>query len=304
MESTVKPSRKIGIEIEVVAPIIGRGQDLDVQQLLAEVLTNQGMQTYARSYTHQPVPRGYLFCVEHDTSLQDESRYAGIKWAKIEVKTRPMIWEEVKRILPQALEVIRYVGARTNASTGLHVHHHVPEVIEQPQVIRNLMHLYWRFHQVIYGLIPPSRKSNTYCQPPQQSDATMFDSASSYPRLCGKLNHLGRYWGLNLSNLTNQERLTVEWRMHGGTTDWAKIKTWVLATQRWLEHSIQRSCHYKPEPVANTQAGLNSLLLTTGLKPNSRIYRRVDKDMRLAGKFLLRRWKHFNLPRKMKSKAA
>ena len=92
--------------------------------------------------------------------------------------------------------------------------------------------------------------------------------------------------------------------MHGGTTDWAKIKTWVLATQRWLEHSIQRSCHYKPEPVSNSQAGLNSLLLTTGLKPNSRIYNKVDKELRQAGKFLLRRWKHFNSPQERKSKAA
>ena len=108
----------------------------------------------------------------------------------------------------------------------------------------------------------------------------MFDLCGSYALLCGKLNRVERYNGLNLTSLANRERMTVEWRIHGGTTDWDKIRPWVLATQRWIEHAVKRSCHYKPEPVANTQAGLNALLVTTGLKSNSRIYHKVDKDLR------------------------
>ena len=58
---------------------------------------------------------------------------------------------------------------------------------------------------------------------------------------------------------------------------------------------MKRSCHFKPEPLANTQIGLNALLVTTGLKTNSRIYRKVPKDLREVGKYLLKRWKHFNV---------
>ena len=90
--------------------------------------------------------------------------------------------------------------------------------------------------------------------------------------------------------------MTVEWRFHSGTTDWEKIRAWVLATQRWIEHAVTRSCHFKPDPVRNTQAGVNALLVTTGLKSNSRIYRKVDKDLRQVAKYLLKRWKHFNGP--------
>jgi len=234
-------------------------------------------------------------------SLQDESQYAGLRWSKIEVKTMPMTWAEVEATLPQALEIIRYCGARVNYSCGLHVHHHLPEVIDKPQVVRSLQHLWWRFHQVMYGVVAPSRKSNTYCHAPRQADATQFDDCRTYARLCPVVGQVGRFNGLNLTNLANRERMTVEWRLHSGTVDWAKIKPWVLATQRFVEHSVARSCHYKADPMPNTQAGLNSLLVTTGLKPNSRIYNKIDKELRHVGKFLLRRWKHFNRPRDSKS---
>jgi len=293
VESQANLNRKLGIEIEFVAPIIGRGSNRDVQELLAQVLSNHGIRSCSRGYTHQPLPRGCHLAVEHDASLRDESKYRGLSWSKLEVKTAPMLWHEVERILPEALEIIQYVGARINASCGLHVHHHLPEAEHKPQVVRNLQHLWWRFHRVMYGVVAPSRQSHMYCCPPRLDHATIFDRCHSYPSLCGKLSLMERYHGLNL-NLANRERMTVEWRIHGGTTDWEKIRPWVLATQRWVEHSIKRSCHFKPEPVANTQAGLNALLVTTGLKSNSRIYRKVSKDLRQVAKYLLNRWKHFN----------
>lgn len=303
MQASINLQRKIGIEIEVVVPIIGRGDNQDVQQLLANILTNQGIRAFSRSYSRRPLPPDCQFAIEHDASLRDESKYQGLRWSKIEAKTGPMIWEEVERFLPPALEIIRYVGARCNASTGLHVHHHLPEVKEHPLVVRNLQHLWWRFHLAMYGLVAPARKSNQYCRPPRQDDAKLFDDAVTYEQLATTAARTDRFQGLNFTNLSDRDRMTVEWRIHGGTTDWPKIKAWVLATQRWVEHAVVRSCHYKPEPIPNTQAGLNSLLVTTGLKPNSRIYNKVDKELRQVGKYLLRRWKHFNLPGDSKSKA-
>ena len=302
MESNIT-NRLIGIEIECVVPIIGAGDNADVQRLIAEVLSNQGIRSVARSYTHQPVPTGCKLAIEHDVSLRDESKYAGLRWSKIEAKTMPMTWQEIEETLPRALEILRYCGARVNYSCGLHVHHHLPEVTETPQVVRSLQHLWWRFHHVMYGLVPQSRRVNTYCRPPHQADATQYDDCKTYPKLCQVLGQVNRYNGLNLTNVANPQRQTVEWRIHSCSIDWDKIKAWTLATQRWVEHAVARNCHYKPEAMPNTQAGLNALLVTTGLKGNSRIYNKVDKDLRQVGKYLLRRWKHFNLPRDFKSKA-
>ncbi len=302
MESKIT-NRLIGIEIECVVPIIGSGENSDVQRLLAQVLTNQGIRSIARSYTQQAVPSGCKLAVEHDMSLRDESKYAGLRWSKIEVKTVPMAWREVEEVLPQALEIICYCGARVNYSCGLHVHHHLPEVVERPEVVRSLQHLWWRFHKVMYGVVAQSRQANTYCHAPQQADATQYDDCRSYARLCGALRQVNRFNGLNLTNLASENRRTVEWRLHSGTVDWEKIRAWVLATQRWTEHAVSRNCHYKPDPMPNTQAGLNALLVTTGLKGNSRIYNKIDKELRDVGKYLLKRWKHFNLPRDSKQEA-
>ena len=293
MESEIT-NRRLGIEIEVVVPIIGRGDNRDVQNLLAEVLNHQSIPSVSRSYSHQPIPHGCKLVVEHDESLQDESRYHGLRWSKIEVKTAPMEWSEIERVLPPALEIIRYFGARVNHSCGLHVHHHVPEIVDRPLIARNLQHLWWRFHPVMYGCVARSRKSHSYCHPPEQADAKQYDDCRFYERLLHILGRIGRYNGLNLKNLADRDRLTVEWRIHAGTVDFDKIKAWVLATQRWTEHAVARNCHYRPEPISNTREGLNALLVTTGLKGNSRIYHKVQKELRQVGRFLMRRWKHFN----------
>jgi len=304
MQAIINPHRTIGIEIEVVVPIIGTGDNDDVQRLLAEILTNQGLRAVARGYNRNPIPTGALFAVEHDMSLRDESRYAGLRWSKIELKTAPMTWPDLERVMPSALEIVRYMGARVNATCGLHVHHHLPEAMERPTVVRNLQHLWWRFHEVLYGLVAPSRKANQYCCPPRLSEATRFDRARTYEQLCDKLRQGRRYSGLNLLNLTTPERMTAEWRIHSGTTEWTKIRSWVLATQRIIEHAVTRNCHLKSKPMANSQPGLNALLVTTGLKPNSRIYRKVDKDLRGVGRYLLKRWKSLNQSKQHKASRA
>lgn len=299
MESTIT-NRLIGVEIECVIPIIGTGENHHVQQLLAEILTNHGINAVARGYSHAAIRSGCKVAVEYDSSLRDECKYRGLRWSKIEIKTAPMTFRELCEVLPTTLEIVRYCGARVNGSCGFHVHHHFPEAQGQPESVRSLQHLWWRFHQVMYGLVAPSRRTNSYCCPPQLSDATRFDRCATHADISGALQASSRYSGLNLINLGNPDRMTVEWRLHHGTLEWEKVKAWVLATQRCVEHAVARSCHYKVEPFPNTQISLNALLVTTGMKPNSRIYRKVDGELRQAGKFLLRRWKRFNLPHDFK----
>ncbi|MCK4658717.1 MAG: amidoligase family protein [Phycisphaerae bacterium] len=260
MEAIINPNRKIGIEIEVVVPIIGVGENRDVQRLLAEVLTNNGIQSSSRGYTRQPVPAGSKFAIEHDVSLRDESRYAGLRWSKIEAKTAPMTWDEIEQVLPPALDIIKYVGARANYSCGLHVHHHLPEAEQRPEVVRNLQHLWWRFHPVMYGLVAPSRKSNQYCYAPQQADATQYDACTSFSRLCGLLQQVSRFNGLNLTNLGDSGRLTVEWRLHGGTTDWDKIKAWNRGRTQGETQDVE------PRPVR----GIRNLRARTDFRPHRR----------------------------------
>lgn len=303
MESTVNETRKIGIELEFVLPIIGQGGNIDVQRLLAEVLMRQGLPAVCRGYSHQPIPSDAVFAVEHDSSLRDEERFSGVRWAKVELKTAPLPWAELERVMPPALEIVNYLGARVNVSCGLHVHHHLPEAVEQPQVVRNLQHAWWRVHPVVYGLVAESRRHNQYCRRPTHDEAVQFDGVRTYERLCEKLRRLDRYAAVNFVNLLTPERMTVEFRVHQGTVDWPKIRAWVLFTQRLIEHAVARSCQFTPEPLKNTRAGLNAMLTTVGLKPNNRVYAKVDKPLREVGRYLLKRWWHFNPPPDAKKKA-
>lgn len=294
MEANINRDRKIGIEVEFVLPIVGNGSNIDVQRLVATVLSREGLPSVAREYSHAPVPEFTFFCIEHDGSLRDEQRFQGIRWAHLELKTAPMTWGELERILPKALEIVSYLGARCNPSTGFHVHHHLPEIIERPQISKSLQHFWWAYHKILYGMIAPSRLQSQYCQPPRHNAKSLFDNVRTYADFCTRLRTQDRYNGLNLLNLAVRDRMTVEWRIHNGTISFEKIKGWVLATQRFTEHAINRNVQLRDDPIPNSRAGLNSLLIATGLKPNSRIYNKVEKDLRQVGKWCLRRWRHFN----------
>ena len=290
--------RNLGVEIEclILQTSLSPCENIQTQLLLAQTLSNHGISATARPYSRSPIPTGCQVVVEHDSSLRGESRYAGLSWSKIEVKTAPMTYRELERVLPATLDILNYFGARVNPSCGLHVHHEFRECLDRPQVVKSLQHLWWRFHRVMYGCVAPSRQASTYCIAPSAKEAKQYDDCKTYSALCQKLYRANRYSGLNLTNLTNQERVTAEWRIHGGSTEWGKIKNWILATQRWVEQAAVRNSHYRPEPMPNTRAGLNALLVTTGLKVNSHIASKVDKELRQVGKYLLRRWKHFNVP--------
>lgn len=296
MEATINATRKIGVEVEFVLPIIGQGSNIDVQRLLADVLTRQGLPAVCRGYSHNPLPPETLLAVEHDSSLRDEERFSGVSWAKVELKTAPLPWAELERVMPPALEIVNYLGARVNVSCGLHVHHHLPECVENPQVVRNLQHAWWRIHPVVFGLVATSRRNNQYCRRPTHDEAVQFDGVRSYERLCQKLRRLDRYASLNFVNLLTPERMTVEFRVHQGSLDWQKLRAWVLFTQRLIEHAVARSCQFTPEPLKNSREGLNAMLITVGLKPNNRVYQKIDKDLRQVGRYLLKRWRHFNQP--------
>jgi hypothetical protein len=125
VEATIT-NRLIGVEIEAVIPIIGAGQNQDVQQLLASVLSNHGLPAVARPYSHQPLPSGCLLVVEHDSSLRDESRFAGIRWAKIEIKTAPLPWPEIERSCRRPWRS-RITWEPNKHPTGMPVHVHLPK---------------------------------------------------------------------------------------------------------------------------------------------------------------------------------
>ena len=148
----------------MTVPLVGTGNGLDVQRTIASVLTQNGIRSCARPYSHAPVPAGFDLAVESDSSVQGETKYEGISWFAIEIKTRILNGiDEWEQIVPKMLDLARYLGARVNSSTGHHVHLSLPEAVENPKVIRSLTALVTRIEPVVYGLLAPSRKRCGFC---------------------------------------------------------------------------------------------------------------------------------------------
>lgn len=293
--ASLNRSRRIGIEIEMAVPLIGGGQAHDLRVKMADILTANGLKAIARTYSHAPVPEGYDLVVEYDGSIRGETTYLGIEWVQVEVKTRILTGiDDFDRIVGRACDICRYLGARQNTSTAVHLHIEFVEIKETPAVIRSFYNLAHRFQNPIFGLVAPSRRNNRYCKgfasaPKLLHDCKQLADFGSHLDLAG----MDRYNAFNLTHLFGAGP-RIEFRHHHGSLDVEKLKHWRNLCLRLIDHSIQRTCKASPVQLPNDKASLLRMLVTLGLKPNTRVFAKVEPELRATGRFLLRRWNRLN----------
>lgn len=299
LHSHLNLSRKIGCEFEMTVPKIGVGAGTEVQETLAGVLTANGLRAKVRGYDHSPVPAGYDLVVEYDSSVRGESRYRGIQWYSVEIKTRILNGiEDWERIVPQTLAICSYMGARVNRSCGHHLHIEFPEFLERPTVVRSLYNLIHRFEPVLYGLLAPSRRESSYASP-MPNRSRLLHGCKTREDFHRALFTWQRRYGFNLIHLWQQEAQggpRIEFRYHQGTLCPDKARHWVRLVNRLVEHAVTRNCQASRTQVNNTRSGFETFRYTIGLRSNAGIYRKVDPELKETSKFLLKRWKQFNMP--------
>ena len=288
-------TRRIGCEFEMTIPVVGTGGSAAVRQTLARVLSANGLRAIARDYTHSDLPPGYDLAIESDSSIEGERRYQAVSFYSSELKTRPLVgtddWEAV---VPKALSIAKYLGARVNRSTGHHIHLEVLEIAERPKVIRNIANIVFRFERVLYGLVPPSRKENGYAIPMSVEPVLKLRSCRSRQSFDRVLQSCERHHGLNLTHLTDPFAPRLELRYAAGTLDVDKARHWLRFCLQMVQHACNRNCQKAREQVPNDRRGLEALLVTCGFKCNSGIYSKVSPELRETGRWLIKRWKHFN----------
>lgn len=139
------------------------------------------------------------------------------------------------RQLRKACGVLRRIGAQVNRSCGLHVHIGAADfTIDQ---WRNLIKNYISLETVIDSWMPRSRRANAnrYCHSMQGFDMQAIDQATTLERLRDATTGTNRYYKLNLQSFWAHR--TVEFRHHGGTTDFEKIANWVYFAARMVNYS-------------------------------------------------------------------
>ncbi len=293
--SSLNRSRRVGVELEMALPLIGGGQAHDLRCKMADILSVNGLRAIARSYSHSPVPDGYDVVIESDGSIRGETQYQGIEWVPVEVKTRILNGnEDFDRVVKKLCELCRYLGARQNTSTAVHLHVEFREAKQTPAVIRSFFNLAHRFEAVVFGLVAPSRRDNQYCK--------RLPNKTKLLHPCTRLQHfsqvlnsagLERYWAFNMTHLFGGAP-RIEFRHHHGSLDFEKILHWKNLCLRLIDHSIQRNCKASPSPLPNDKASMLRMLVTLGMKPNTRVFPKVDPELRATGRFLLRRWQILN----------
>lgn len=285
--------RQIGVEYEMTLPLVGTGNGTDIQRTLAEVLTSNGLPAIHRGYCHNGLPEGVDLAVEYDSSVQGENRYSGIRWYPVELKTRILNgYDDWERIVPKALEICRYMGARVNASCGHHVHLSFGEIRSDFTSIRSLYNLVHRVEPVIYGLVAPSRRTSGYCRPIPHGPK-LLHHCNSLSSVREALQHWDRRIGFNLDHVLESSP-HIEFRWHHGTLDAAKARHWLRFLLQMTEHAINRNCQAFPDQLPNDRTGIERAMISLGFKVNSRIYSAVHPELRETGAYLLSRWKLLN----------
>lgn len=292
LTSELNKTRRLGCEYEMTVPLVGVGSGMDIQRTLANVLTANGVRAISRGYSHDPLPPGVDIAVEYDGSVQGESRYSGISWFSVEIKTRVLGGiEEWERIVPQTLDICRYMGARVNASCGHHIHLSFDEVTDIGHV-RSLWNLMHRFDEVVFGLVAPSRRGNSYCRrmPPASK---LLHGIYGKRSLRQRLGQYDRYQALNLTHIF-EDHPHIEFRHHHGTLEPTKARNWLRFCLALVQHAVTRSCQSAPAPLPNDRKSLEAMLITTGLKVNTRVYSQVSPELRETGAYILSTWKKFH----------
>jgi hypothetical protein len=284
--------RLLGVEHEFSAVCVGNGTGIDVQRSIAEVLSANGISSIARGYDHSPFSQD--IAVEYDSSVHGTSEWRGVRHFPIELKTRPLTYTDYERIVPNAMRIATYMGGRANHTCGYHVHVGLPEFKHNPRVARSLYNAAHRYQNVILACQPPSRRDNSYCRA-LPSAGRLLHGANNRRALRSKLSQFDRFYWLNLTNLWADEP-HVEFRVFAGTLDPIRAAMTVRFCLQLVQHGVTRNCQGVEEPLPNNRKGIEALLIGCGFKVNTKVYSKVSAELRETGRWLLKRWKHWNVP--------
>lgn len=130
----------------------------------------------------------------------------------IEINTRPANGDRLLRNIDTICEKIKEVKGYVNKTCGLHVHLDMKKTKYTGQRA-NIFRAFSSFEESIHAMVSKDRRENRYCRP--------IPNGLNYEDFMGD-----RYRSLNVSALSKYG--TMEVRLHQGTVDPQKIKTWVL----------------------------------------------------------------------------
>ena len=203
------PNRKMGVEIECYI----KSDSLNAVRCFVE---SKGVSIAREGYNHSVREHWKIVT---DASLSAPQGYVAYEFVSPPLESRDMFNQ--LHVICEALNVMG--DAKINKHCGVHVHHDARKGYTWRR-LRNLVYLYAKSERALDQLVAPSRRGQgcTWCN-------TVKDHLDSLVREGSVTNcQSWRYKKLNLQSFIRQG--TVEYRHHGGTTDYSKLVWWVALT--------------------------------------------------------------------------
>ena len=196
-------NRNFGVEIEAYNCTRDR---------LARELTAAGISVQVEGYNHTDHADHWKLVT--DASLSGNNTF--------ELVSPILHGEQGIEELEKVCWVLDLCDVKVNDSCGLHVHMDAAEF--DLQTWKNLILTYKRLEGVIDHFMPRSRRNNYYCKGLTAITEATINRASTISDLRAAFDH-NRYHKVNLEAYARHR--TVEFRQHGGSTNFTKMSAWI-----------------------------------------------------------------------------
>lgn len=208
-------NRNFGIEIEAYNC---------TRERLARELTAAGINVQVEGYNHTDHTDHWKLVT--DSSLSGNNTF--------ELVSPILHGEQGLEELEKVCWVLDLCNAKVNDSCGLHVHMDAAEF--DLSTWKNLILTYKRLEGVIDNFMPRSRRNNRYCKTLTAISEAAINRASNISDLRAAFSH-NRYHKVNLEAYARHR--TVEFRQHGGSTNFTKMSAWIHFLSKMITFAKQ-----------------------------------------------------------------
>jgi len=208
-------NRNFGIEIEAYNC---------TRERLARELTAAGINVQVEGYNHTDHTDHWKLVT--DSSLSGNNTF--------ELVSPILHGEQGLEELEKVCWVLDLCNAKVNDTCGLHVHMDAAEF--DLSTWKNLILTYKRLEGVIDNFMPHSRRNNHYCKALTAITENSIKHARNIGELRAAFFH-NRYHKVNLEAYARHR--TVEFRQHGGSTNFTKMSAWIHFLSKMITFAKQ-----------------------------------------------------------------
>lgn len=246
--------RTFGVEVEYTRDVSGfriyravreadRGHECELIEQYVQDVRGHGWQVKKDGSIH----------LGHDPYGWEVSSFKGSGWRDIATVER--VFAEIKKL-----------GVKVNGRCGVHIHAGADDI--NSRRLAGVVAQWMRIEPLVFQMVPAARTRSQYCRPLRSRldyarNRRPIDRAALMDRVESKVNGDGdtRRSALNVVNLVEGDRPTLEFRLPEGTVEPSEVGNWIRFFLGFVDTARRTGYDGSLAP-----AGVDDLLVAVGLK--------------------------------------